>query len=273
MRYLVFLLCLHAGASLAAPRVVTSIVPLQEITSALMAGIGEAQVIIDGDASAHHFALKPSHMRRLQQADLVIWLDDRFESGFHDIADTLPAHTQRLRLIPRMSLEVDDGHVWYSPALIAEMAKLIGETLEEIDPHNGATYRKNQQALLTALSEWRDLMLRGGLPPVDKIVNEHDFTIHFTNEFSLAPIPSVHDDHHDHGGLAELGELEQTLRRRASNCLLAFSDTPTPLAQRLMEKYRLQLVALDSVRVEQSGSPAIVLRLQQLLMALQACSR
>lgn len=272
MRYLILLLCLHAGASLAGPRVVTSIVPLQEITSSLLLGIGEAEVIIEGDASAHHFSLKPSHMRRLQQADLVIWLDDHFESGFRDIAATLPAQTRQLELIPRMSVDVDDGHVWYSPRLIAEMANLIGEALEAIDPARRATYRKNRTALLNAVSEWRETTLRNGLPPVDRIVNEHDFTVHFTNDFDLAPIPSVHDDHHDHGGLAELGELEQTLRQRDSDCLLANSDSPAPLAKRLLEKYQLRLVNLNSINPDPSASPPIVLRLQQLLLALEACS-
>ena len=272
MRYLILLLCLHAGVSFAGPRVVTSIVPLQEIASSLMEGTGAVEVIIGGDGSAHHFSFKPSHVRRLQQADLVIWLDDHFESGFHDIAETLPDSTRQLQLIPKMSLEIDDGHVWYSASLVAEMTKLIGQALEEIDPDNREIYRENRQSLLKALSEWREATLRNGLPPVDKIVNEHDFSIHFTNDFGLQSIPSVHDDHHDHGGLSELGSLEQSLRERDSNCLLAFSDTPVPLAKRLMEKYDLRLVNLNAIAPAQSGDPAIVARLQQLLMALEACS-
>ena len=69
---------------------VTSIAPLQEITAALMAGVASPQSIIAGDASAHHFALRPSHMRLLQQADLVIWIDRHFEAGFNRVAETLP---------------------------------------------------------------------------------------------------------------------------------------------------------------------------------------
>jgi len=211
MRYLLLLLCLCAGTGLAAPRVVTSIVPLQEISATLMAGIASPEVIIDRDASAHHFALKPSHMRRLQRADLVIWLDDHFESGFHAIAGTLPATTRRLELIPKIDPGIDDGHVWYSPELIARIAGLIGAALEELDPDRRAIYRQNRNGLLRALSEWREAALRAGLPDVKKVVSEHDFTIHFTAAFDLAPIPSVHDEHHDQGGLKKLGELEQTL--------------------------------------------------------------
>ena len=72
MRLCLLLLCLQSAALAAAPRVVTSITPVYEITTATMAGAGEPGLIIDNDASTHHFAFKPSDMRLLQQADLVI---------------------------------------------------------------------------------------------------------------------------------------------------------------------------------------------------------
>ena len=77
MRLCIFLLCFQFSALAAAPRVVTSITPVYEITAAIMTGVAEPGLIIDGHASAHHFAFKPSHMRLLQQADLVIWDVDR----------------------------------------------------------------------------------------------------------------------------------------------------------------------------------------------------
>jgi hypothetical protein len=117
-RILLLLLYLQPALALAAPRVVTSIAPLQEIAGALMAGIAEPQVIIENQASAHHFAFKPSHMRRLQQADLVVWIDSQFEPGFNRIAQTLPAATRTLELLPALGIESEDGHIWYSPALL-----------------------------------------------------------------------------------------------------------------------------------------------------------
>jgi zinc transport system substrate-binding protein len=272
MRYLILLFCFYAGTGLAAPRVVASIVPLQEISASLMTGIATPEVIIEGDASAHHFALKPSHMRRLQQADLVIWLDDHFESGFHDIDDSLPARVRRLQLIPRLSLRDDDGHVWYSSRLIAQMATLIAAALIELDPANQAIYQSNLQSLDDALSRWHRQTVAAGLPRVDRILSEHDFTAHFTAGFGLAAIPFVHDEHHDHGGLKELAELETLVRERGSNCLLTFDPIPTPLGRRLAEKYRLKIVNLRAVPVDDDEAPAIVRRLQQLLDALRACS-
>ena len=132
--YSLVLVCLYSTVLAAAPRVVTSITPLQEITSALMAGVASPQTIIGDGASAHHFALRPSHMRLLQQADLVIWIDRHFEAGFGRIADTLPRSTRQLELLPALGMNHSDGHIWYSPRRLQQVAELIANQLGDIDP-------------------------------------------------------------------------------------------------------------------------------------------
>jgi len=60
--------------------VVTSIKPLHSLTSYIMEGVGEPELIIDGVASPHNFQIKPSHAKMLQNADLVIWIGEDLES-------------------------------------------------------------------------------------------------------------------------------------------------------------------------------------------------
>ncbi|MBG6143778.1 zinc transport system substrate-binding protein [Labrenzia sp. EL_142] len=57
-----------------APNVVTTIKPLHSIASAVMEGVGKPHIIIDGAASPHGFALKPSQAFLLQGADVVFWI-------------------------------------------------------------------------------------------------------------------------------------------------------------------------------------------------------
>ena len=237
----------------------------------IMAGVGSPEVIIEGHASAHHFSLKPSHVRLLQQADLVIWIDDHFESGFHDLADTLPGTTRQLQLVPQLSLSHDDGHIWYSPILIGEVTRLITTALEQLDPVNQARYRENSKRLTRALDDWRQQAIRQGLPAVDKIVSEHDFLFHFTADFGLGPVISVHDTHDDHGGLRELSKLEIAMVEQQISCLVGFHDNPIPLAQRLVDKFELEVVNISTLPTETEGIPKIVARLEQLRQGLLAC--
>jgi zinc transport system substrate-binding protein len=57
-----------------APKVVTTIKPLQSIAAAVMNGVGTPQILIDGAASPHGFSLKPSQAAILQDADVVFWI-------------------------------------------------------------------------------------------------------------------------------------------------------------------------------------------------------
>ena len=50
-------------------KVVTSIKPIHSLASYLMDGVGKPDLIVDGYASPHGFALKPSHAKMLQNAD------------------------------------------------------------------------------------------------------------------------------------------------------------------------------------------------------------
>ena len=56
------------------PRVVTDIAPVHSLVAQVMAGVGMPDLLIDQATSPHHFALRPSQARALQEADLVIWI-------------------------------------------------------------------------------------------------------------------------------------------------------------------------------------------------------
>ncbi|GAB4513226.1 MAG: zinc ABC transporter substrate-binding protein [Roseibium sp.] len=53
---------------------VTTVKPLHSIAAAVMKGIGDPTILVDGAASPHGFALKPSQAVMLQGADVVFWV-------------------------------------------------------------------------------------------------------------------------------------------------------------------------------------------------------
>ena len=52
-------------------KVVASIKPIHSLASYLMDGIAKPDLIVDGYASPHGFAMKPSHAKMLQNTDLL----------------------------------------------------------------------------------------------------------------------------------------------------------------------------------------------------------
>ena len=63
-----------------APRVVTSIKPVDSLVSAVMKGVGEPYLIVKGAASPHTAALKPSDAGALSDAKAIFWIGPRLES-------------------------------------------------------------------------------------------------------------------------------------------------------------------------------------------------
>ena len=61
-------------------KVVASIKPIHSLASSLMDGVGKPDLIVDGYASPHGFAMKPSHAKMLQNADLIFWVGEDLES-------------------------------------------------------------------------------------------------------------------------------------------------------------------------------------------------
>jgi zinc transport system substrate-binding protein len=73
---------LFAGTMRAAdaPLVVTSIKPIHSLVSAIMQGVGEPELIVDGAASPHTYNLKPSNARALQNAKVIFWVGPGLEA-------------------------------------------------------------------------------------------------------------------------------------------------------------------------------------------------
>ena len=69
-----------ASGATAAPDVVVSIKPVHSLVAAIMQGVGEPQLIVDGAASPHTYNLRPSNARKLEKADVVFWVGPGLEA-------------------------------------------------------------------------------------------------------------------------------------------------------------------------------------------------
>ena len=62
-------------------KVLASIKPVHSLVAGVMQGAGNPELIVDGSASPHDYALKPSQAKALADAQLVFWIDSGLE-GF-----------------------------------------------------------------------------------------------------------------------------------------------------------------------------------------------
>ncbi|KND21304.1 zinc transporter [Pannonibacter phragmitetus] len=92
------LMLLSLSPALAAPKVVASIKPVHSLVAAVMDGVGEPSVIVDGAASPHTFALKPSTAKLIADADVVFWVGPELEPFLSKPLETLGEKAEAIEL-------------------------------------------------------------------------------------------------------------------------------------------------------------------------------
>ncbi len=80
-------------------KVVTSIKPIHSLASYLMDGIAKPDLIVDGYASPHGFALKPSHAKMLQNADLIFWVGEDLENFLEKPLKSVAKKAEKIELM------------------------------------------------------------------------------------------------------------------------------------------------------------------------------
>lgn len=116
---LVGLLLALAGAPAVAradaPDAVASIKPIHSLLAAVMEGVGEPTLLLQGAASPHTYALKPSEAALLESADIVFWVGEPIETFLHGPLETLASAAEVVELLDAPGLVLlpsREGGVW-----------------------------------------------------------------------------------------------------------------------------------------------------------------
>ncbi|WP_330983696.1 MULTISPECIES: zinc ABC transporter substrate-binding protein ZnuA [Enterobacterales] len=172
-----------AAAIQANAAVVASLKPLGFIASAIADGVTDTQVLLPDGASEHDYSLRPSDAKRLQNADLVVWIGPEMEA-FMDKTVTAFPEVKKVTLStlpavkPLLMKGGDDDdhdhdhshtegekgdadhhhgeynmHLWLSPEIARLSAVAIHDKLVELMPQSRAKLDanlKNFEAQLAA---------------------------------------------------------------------------------------------------------------------------
>ena len=177
MSRLICLIALFFVASAQAEvRVLTSIKPLQLIAAAVQDGVGAPEVLLPPGASPHHYALRPSDVRRVRDADLLYWVGADLENFLPRVLNNRQKPQVAVQDLPGMALrhfgdsheehaghgedhaDEDlghdhdhrpgslDAHLWLSPVNAKVIAARMAADLSALDAANAARYAANLQA-------------------------------------------------------------------------------------------------------------------------------
>jgi len=86
-------------------KVVVSIKPIHSLASYLMEGINKPDLIVDGYSSPHGFALKPSHAKMLQEADIIFYVGEGLENFLEKPLKSIAKKAEKIELMEIKGLQ------------------------------------------------------------------------------------------------------------------------------------------------------------------------
>lgn len=258
-------------------RVLTSIKPLQLIAAAVQDGVGQPDVLLPPGASPHHYALRPSDVRRVREAELLYWIGPDLESFLPRVLAGRDKPSVAVQDVPGMSLrhfgdshaehaEHDDhapaadqhdhahrpgsldAHLWLQPANARVIASKIAADLAQADPANAARYQANAEAFgerLDALDQRLKARLNG-------LAGKPYFVFHEAYDYFEAAYGLKHA-----GVFSVLGEVQpgaqhvaamrERLQQVGPSCVFSEPPLRPRLAQTLSAGLPVTLAELDAM--------------------------
>ncbi len=93
------LLTASAAVANAEVNVVVSIKPVHSLVAAVMEGVGEPSLIVEGAGSPHTYALKPSQAQMLEEANLVFWIGHELEAFLEKPLEAIATKAKSVELL------------------------------------------------------------------------------------------------------------------------------------------------------------------------------
>ena len=234
---------LLAPADVAAevPDVVASVKPIHSLVAGVMAGVAEPTLLVRGAASPHTYALRPSDATALEDADVVFWIGEPFETFLAKPLQALSdesrivelAESEALALLPpregglwepHLDGHGDgvDGHMWLDPRNARIMTARIASVLAERDPEHAEIYRTNADALQARL-DVLDAALAARLTPVKNVpfIVFHDAYQYLEKRYGLAGVGSITVSPEQPPGARRIQEVQEKIASRGARCVFS----------------------------------------------------
>ena len=80
-------------------QVVASIKPVHSLVAAVMNGVGEPGLIVEGAGSPHTFSMRPSQAAMLEKADVVFWIGHEIETFLEKPLEALASEAKSVELV------------------------------------------------------------------------------------------------------------------------------------------------------------------------------
>jgi len=298
--FVLLLLLSSSGNSYAQPpSIVVSIKPLHSIVTQITQGISQPELLLEQEASAHHFQLKPSQKKKLINADIFIYSSAQIESFVikqkQTVSDTrfiALAETEGLSLLPvrnlhqhshhenqadesRASPHSIDGHIWLSIGNVIKISEFLSRLLIELDPQHQAQYTQNLLNFSRRLEQLKthNKQLLSPYNSVSFLVY-HDAYQYFEIENNLTGAHFITPSPDVSPGIKRVKYLQRLIQSENIHCVFYEPPNIPPLVKTITENQSAKLIALDPLGLQLPvGADHYINLMQQTARSVYDCLR
>jgi zinc transport system substrate-binding protein len=287
----VLVLAMSAARAQEPPRVVVSIKPVHDLVMGVTREISEPVLLVPGGASPHDHALRPSGMRSLQEAQIVIWVGPELENFLVRPLSGLSRDVHHIALLHDVDLvtypvrsggiweshdhdrghgheghdhqpahgddrDGPDAHAWLSPENARRIVRHVAEVLAHRDPGNAGAYRDNLQHMLARLDNLEQDLAQS-LAPVRGLpfIVFHDAYQYFERHFGLTPAGSITMDPSRAPGARRVQEIRQRVADADAMCVFSEPQFRPAILATVTEGTRARTGILDPLGADLSSGP------------------
>jgi zinc transport system substrate-binding protein len=275
-------------------KVVATIKPIHSLAAAVMEGVGTPAVLIDGSASPHVYALKPSDAARLNAADVVFRVSEALEPFTSKIFKSLPKSVAPISLADTPGLELlamreggnfeahdhgghkghghahaghkgqdsarkqapTDGHIWLDPRNARRIAARIAEVLSARDAANAARYAANAEALSARLDAL-DREIADALRDLGSrpAIVFHDAYQYLEARYGVKVVGAITLNPETPPSARRLSELRAKVRKLEASCVFSEPQFEPKLVTTLLEGTSARSGVLDPLGARHAAGP------------------
>jgi zinc transport system substrate-binding protein len=288
-------------------KVVATIKPIHSLLTQLMEGVGKPTLLVEGSASPHAFALKPSGVRAIDAADVFVRVSDNLEPFTRKLVRALPegvrlvtlAEAPGVKLLPlRRSGAFEahvhpgreheagteevhgddaasgmDGHIWLDPdnakAIVAYLAQVLAERAPAAADRLAANARR-LNARIDALTA--DIAAEVDPLKGKPFVVFHDAYQYFEKRFGLNAVGAITLSPDVQPSARRLTELRRKIKSLDAVCVFAEPQFQPNLVAAVTEGTTARSGALDPEGSTLTPGPELYFELMRKLAGgLKAC--
>ena len=256
------------------PVVLATTRPLHSIAAYVTDGVSEARLLIDGSLSPHVFQLKPSHVRAVRDADIILWAGEGVERFIPSMLKNFAADTSAIELaaLPEVvtyhsrgsgddhthNHESIDFHLWTHPANAELLAFALADQLAMLDAANQQTYRANAAAFAAELNDAvKDVEKILAVAQGKNYLIYHDSLQYFEKAFGLGEAIIVTAQPQVQAGAKRIRKLQADVEANNVACILAELQFRSPGIDVLASDLQVQTVRIDPLASTLDSGPSL----------------